>query len=316
MIIGNVKIRLPRTIDFFRGTKWGDTMDKRLFEIVTDSSSDLPEEYFAEHDVECVNLGFTMNNVNYGGEDGEKIDVKDFYAKLRAGSMPTTYQVTSESAKGHIEKFVKEGRDVLVIAFSSGLSGTAGSFLVAAKELMEQYPGRKVAVVDSLCASLGEGLLVDYVVKKADSGATLEETAEYAENLKLHICHNFTVDNLFHLKRGGRVSATTAVVGTVLKIKPVLHVDDDGHLIAIGKAMGRKKSIQSLVDHMAELQIMEPDDPIFISHGDCIEDVNYLIGLLNAKFPGHEIKVNYVGSVIGTHSGAGTLALFFRGKHR
>ncbi len=291
-------------------------MEKRLFEIVTDSSSDLPEEYYGEHNLECVNLGFTMNNINYGGEDGEKLDVKDFYAKLRSGSMPTTYQVTSESAKTHIEKFLKNGRDVLVIAFSSGLSGTEGSFRVAAKELMEKYPGRTVTVVDSLCASMGEGLFVDYVVKKADSGATLKETAAYAEELKLHICHYFTVDNLFHLKRGGRVSSATAIVGTVLNIKPVLHVDDEGHLIAIGKTMGRKKSIQALVEHMSKLQTMEKDDPIFISHGDCIDDVNYLIGLLKAKFPGHEIKVSYVGSVIGTHSGAGTLALFFKGKQR
>ena len=185
-------------------------MNKRLFEIVTDSSTDLPESYFLEHNVECVHLGFLMENVNYEGEDGKKITEKEFYAKLRSGSMPTTYQVTAEAAKPHFEKFLKEGKDVLVIAFSSGLSGTEGSYRIAAKELKEIYPDRKVVVVDSLCASMGEGLFVDYVVRKADSGASLEETAEYAEKLKLHMCHYFTVDNLFHLKRGGRVSTATA----------------------------------------------------------------------------------------------------------
>lgn len=291
-------------------------MGKRLFALVTDSASDLPEEYFKEHDIECIRLGFFMDEVNYEGEDGKRIDEKDFYAKLRSGAMPSTYQVTAETAKPHFEKFLKEGRDVLVVAFSSGLSGTEGSYRMAAKELKEKYPERRIEVVDSLCASMGEGLFVDYVVKKADSGASLEETVRYAESLKLHICHYFTVDNLFHLKRGGRVSAATAVVGSMLNIKPVLHVDDLGHLVAVSKTMGRKKSVQALVKYMEELQILEEGDPIFISHGDCIEDVEYLKKLVEEKFPGHEIKVNYIGPVIGAHSGAGTLALFFRGSHR
>ena len=222
-------------------------MEKRLFEIVTDSSCDLPEEYYKEHGLECIHLGFLMDGTNYEGEDGERIDAKAFYAKLRAGAMPTTYQVTAEAAKTHFEKFLSAGRDVLVLAFSSGLSGTEGSYRVAAKELKEKYPDRTVLVVDSLCASMGEGLFVDYVVKKADSGATIEETAEYAESLKPHICHYFTVDNLFHLKRGGRVSTATAVMGSVLNIKPVLHVDDAGHLVPVSKTMGRKKSVQALV---------------------------------------------------------------------
>lgn len=288
----------------------------RLFEIVSDSSCDMTEEYCRKNQVECVNLGFTMNNVNYGGEDGEKIDIKDFYDNLRAGTMPTTYQVTGESAKTHIEKFLQQDRDVLVIAFSSGLSGTAGSFAVAARDLTEKYPNRKVYVVDSLCASMGEGLLLDYVVKKADSGATIEETRDYAEELKLKICHDFTVDNLFHLKRGGRVSSTTAIVGSILKIKPVMHMDNEGKLVAIGKSMGRRKSLHAIVENMSLKEDLQNGDPIFISHGDCIEDVNYLISLLNTRFPGHEITVGYVGSVIGTHAGAGVVSLFYRGKQR
>ncbi len=288
----------------------------RLFEIITDSASDLPEEYYREQDVKCIRLGFNMNGVLYEGEDGEHLDVKDFYAQLRNGSMPTTFQASPEQVKRAIEPLVSAGKDVLAIAFSSGLSGTYNSYLLAAQELTKAYPGRKILVVDSLCASFGQGLLVDYVVKKADTGAAIEETRDYAEALKQHICHYFTVDNLFHLKRGGRVSATTAVIGSILKIKPVLHVDEEGHLIAIGKAMGRKKSISALVEHMKELQILDHDDPIYISHGDCEEDVKFLIELLRAAYGNRKIVVAEIGSVIGAHSGAGTLAVFFRGKRR
>ena len=287
----------------------------RKFAIVTDSACDLPNEYYKDHEIDCVQLGFTLDGVEYGGEDGERMDVKEFYEKLRGGAMPKTFQVSPMQAKLHLSAHAKEGKDVLVLAFSSGLSGTYESFVNAAKETAEEY-GVKVCVVDTLCASLGQGLFVDYVVKKADGGASLEETRDYAEGLKHHICHFFTVDNLFHLKRGGRVSATTAVIGSILKIKPVLHVDDNGHLIAIGKAMGRKKSISALTDHMLETAALGPNDPVFISHGDCREDVDYLISVIRQKFGAREIFINEVGSVIGTHSGAGTVALFFKGKHR
>lgn len=288
----------------------------RKFVIATDTASDLPEQYYTEHDIVAIRLGFNMDGVLYESEDGAHMDVKEFYAKLREGSMPTTFQVSPEQTKRTLAPILASGHDILVVAFSSGLSGTYNSYLVAARDLAKEYPDRKILVTDSLCASLGEGLLVDYVVKKADTGAELEEVFNYAEALKQHICHYFTVDNLFHLKRGGRVSATTAVIGTMLKIKPVLHVDHEGHLIPIGKAMGRKKSISALVDHMKELQILDYDDPIFISHGDCEEDVEYLVSLLKTSFGERKLFINQIGSVIGTHSGAGTLAVFFRGKRR
>ena len=291
-------------------------MEKRKFDIITDSGCDMPASYLQEHDVVCVKLGFTMNNVDYEGEGGEKITEKEFYQKLQGGAMPTTYQVTSEMAKNYISKSLQSGRDVLVLTFSSGLSGTSGSFVVAARDLQEQYPDRKIVVVDSLCASMGQGLLLDYAIKKADSGANLEETAKYVEELKLHICHQFTVDNLFHLKRGGRVSGATALVGSILKIKPIMHVDNNGKLVAIGKVIGRKKSLHALVDRLFELADMNENDRIFISHGDCIDDVNYVIGLIRERLPKVEILVNYVGAVIGTHSGCGTLALFHKGKQR
>ncbi len=291
-------------------------MEKRQFAIVTDSSCDMPACYYLEHGVEVVNLGFTMNNVNYEGETGEKISEKEFYKLLREGSMPTTYQVTAETAKPHIEKFLEQGKDVLVLAFSSALSGTAGSFTVAARELSKKYPKRKIRVVDTLCASMGEGLLLYYVLKKADEGVSIEEAVKYAEDLKLHICHHFTVDNLFHLKRGGRVSTATAIVGSVLKIKPIMHVNNEGKLIAIGKAMGRKKSLSCLVENLFASADMDENDPIFISHGDCMDDVEYVKRLILERRPNSEIFVHYVGAVIGAHSGAGTVALFNKGKHR
>ncbi|MBQ9081613.1 MAG: DegV family protein [Clostridia bacterium] len=289
---------------------------QRKFVIVTDSGCDMSEEYLSQHGVETVHLGFLMDNVLYSGEDGEKIDTKIFYEQVRKGAMPTTHQVNVECAKEHVEKYLKEGKDVLVIAFSGALSGTANSFKVAAKELSEKYPTQKVLVSDSLCASMGQGLYLDYALKKADTGADLEETYDYIEGIKQNICHLFTVDNLFHLKRGGRVSAVTAIVGTLLSIKPVMHVSPEGKLVPISKAMGRKKSIKSLLDKMKELAILEKGEPIFISHGDCIEDATALAEMIKTIYPQNPVTINYVGPVIGSHSGPGTLALFFRGKQR
>ncbi len=288
----------------------------RKFAILTDTASDLPESYYTEHDIAAVRLGFTMDGVTYEGEDGAHLDVKEFYKRLRGGSMPTTFQATPDQIAKTMISLCEAGKDILALAFSSGLSGTYESYVKAAELVRENYPDRKIAVVDSLCASLGQGLFVDYVAKKADMGAELEETRLYAEDLKLHICHIFTVEDLFHLKRGGRVSTGTAIVGTLLNIKPVLHVDDEGHLIPIGKSMGRKKSISALVDKLIELNISGDDEPLFISHGDCPEDVEFLISLIKKRFGEREIFVNDIGSVIGTHSGSGTLAIFFRGDHR
>lgn len=290
-------------------------MEKK-FAIVTDSACDMPLEYLQENQIDCVRLGFTMNNVNYEGECGMPITEKEFYQKLREGQMPTTYQVTGECAKAHIKTHLLQGKDVLVVAFSSALSGTAGSFIVAQRELQEEFPKQRIMVIDSLCASMGEGLLLHYAIKKAETGASLEDTAKYLENLKLQICHQFTVDNLFHLKRGGRVSGATAIVGSILKIKPIMHVDDNGKLVAVGKTIGRKKSLHTLVDRVVNSATFGEGDPIFISHGDCMDDVEYVKGLLKTHFPTTEIFVNYVGSVIGTHSGCGTLAIFHKGKQR
>ena len=288
---------------------------KRTFDIITDSGCDMTQAFLKEQGVVCVKLGFTMQNVNYEGENGEKIDEKQFYQKLRGGAMPTTYQVTGETAKTYMEKSLKKGRDVLVIAFSSALSGTASSFLVAQRELCTKYSKNSVYVVDSLCASMGQGLLLWYVLQKAETGATVKETADFAERIKGEILHHFTVDNLFHLKRGGRVSSATAFVGSILKIKPVLHVNEQGKLVSVGKAMGRKKALHALVERFFTYRD-EAETQVFISHGDCLNDAEYVRDLLLARAPKLQITIGYIGAVIGSHAGAGTVALFHKGTKR
>ena len=288
---------------------------KRTFDIITDSGCDMPRSFFKEHGVVCVKLGFTMNNVHYEGESGESIDEQEFYQKLRAGAMPTTYQITGETAKSYMEKSLKKGKDVLVIAFSSALSGTASSFTVAARELAKKYPERTIRVVDSLCASMGQGLLLWYVLQKAETGASIKETTAFAESIKCKILHHFTVDNLFHLKRGGRVSSATALVGSILKIKPVLHVDENGKLVSVGKTMGRKKALHALVERFFKYRDTA-ETQVFISHGDCRSDAEYVRDLLLERAPELQITIGYIGAVIGSHSGAGTVALFHKGKKR
>ena len=213
---------------------------------------------------------------------------------------------------------LQAGKDVLVVAFSSGLSATCNSARIAAQELSEQYPDRKIYVVDSLCASLGQGLLVWYAARMKAEGKSMEEVRDWLEENKLHLCHWFTVDDLHFLKRGGRISPATAVVGTMLSIKPVMHVDDEGRLIKVGTARGRNASLKALVDHMEETAIDPSAQTVFISHGDCLEDVNKVVEDVKRRFgiPAERFVINNVGPVIGAHSGPGTVALFFLGSKR
>lgn len=242
----------------------------------------------------------------------------EFYGKMRAGSMPTTAQVNPEEARLLFEPYLKEGKDILHIAFSSGLSGTYNSCRIAVEELREEYPDRIITIIDSLAASLGQGLLVYLTQKLKEEGADMQTAAEWAENHRKNIVHLFTVDDLNHLYRGGRVSKTTAVLGGMLNIKPILHVDDEGKLIPIGKVRGRKKSILELASLMDEKLGSHKDtcDTIFISHGDCLEDAKILAEKIKARYQINTEIINYVGSVIGAHSGPGTLALFFVGDLR
>ena len=289
---------------------------ERKFDVIVDSACDMTEEFLKEHNVVCVRLGFTMDNENYEGECGERIDAETFYAKLRAGAMPTTYQVTGETAKTYMEESLKKGRDVLVIAFSSALSGTAGSFVVAKRELEKQYPDRKIFALDTLCASLGQGLLVYYAVKMKYDGADIETVRDFVEENKLKLCHWFTVDDLFFLKRGGRINTATAIVGSMLSIKPVLHVDNKGRLINVTKARGRKAAIDALFDKMKQTAIDPEEQTVFISHGDVEEDAEYLAQRIKTELGVKEVKIGYVGPVIGAHTGPGVLVVFFMGSHR
>ena len=220
--------------------------------IMTDNMADLPENYIREHELEILSLSYILDGKTY--DRNHPLEEAEFYSRMRNGSMPTTSQVNPEQAKEAFTACLNQGKDVLYIAFSSGLSGTYNSARIAAKELKEEgkFPDRKLVVLDSLSASLGEGLLVHKAVKLKEAGKSLEEVAAWVEKHKLEVCHNFTVDDLFHLHRGGRVSKATAILGTMINIKPILHVDNEGHLIAIGKVRGRKKSLTSLVERMGE----------------------------------------------------------------
>ncbi len=284
--------------------------------ITTDNNSDLPEKYLKDHGVGCMYLSYSMDGKNYTHENF--LPEHEFYEAMRNGSMPTTAQVNPENAKALLEPYLKEGKDILHIAFSSGLSGTYNSSRIAAEELMEEYPDRRIIVVDSLSASLGQGLLVWLAQQKKELGQTLEDVADWAEKNKLKMVHLFTVDDLNHLYRGGRVSRTTAIVGSMLNIKPVLHVDNEGKLTAIGKVRGRKKALQELVKLMDEkIGSFGADcDTIFISHGDCEQDAQYVAAKVKEKYNIKNIIINQVGATIGAHSGPGTMALFFVGDVR
>ncbi len=284
--------------------------------IVTDNMADLPESYCREHDLPVMYLSYVLNGTVYNEENRQ--DEKEFYAMMRSGSMPVSSQITPEQAAVAFEKYIQINRNIICIAFSSGLSGTYSSISVGAARVLEEHPDCKITVIDSLCASLGQGLLVHKALMMRENGADYDEVVKWVEDNKLHVVHNFTVDDLFHLHRGGRVSKATAILGSMMNIKPMLHVDNEGHLINIGKARGRKRSVIGLADAM-ESQIgswRDKNDIVFISHGDCIEDANMLADLIRQRFGIDSFLINYVGPTIGTHSGPGTLALFYMGDVR
>ena len=284
------------------------------YRIVTDTCCDLPEQMYDE-----LNLSVVRLSVNYKGQTTDTYTedwLQAMFDGLRAGEVATTAAVNPTGWEEVIEPVLQGGEDALVLAFSSGLSATYQSAVIAAEELRERYPDRKIHVVDTLCASRGQGLLVYYACQKRDAGFSLEDLTAWCEENKYHLCHWFTVDDLMYLKRGGRVSAATALVGTMLKIKPVLHMDNEGHLINKAKARGRKASIDALADKMGELGIPGANDTVFICHGDCMDDAKYLESLVKERYGVKNVLIYYVGAVIGSHAGPGTLALFFMGKER
>ena len=287
------------------------------FVIRTDSSADLTQEWVDELGLEVLPLTFIMEGKSYFNyPDNREMSPDDFYQKEREGVLATTNAVNLVQATEAIEPHLQAGKDVLVLAFSSGLSATYNSSAVAADELREKYPERKIYTVDTLCASLGQGLLVWLAAKERAAGKTIDEVRDWAVGHKLSICHQFTVDDLHFLKRGGRISSTTAFVGSMLQIKPVLHVDNDGKLMTVAKARGRRAALKALVDRMEQTAIDLRDQTVFISHGDCLEDAQLVAQLVKDRFGVKDVYMNYVGPVIGAHAGPGVLALFYVGVER
>lgn len=283
--------------------------------IYTDSACDLSPELLAEWGVPYQSLTFRFEGDETEYANGD-MSAEEFYAKMRAGGIGKTAAVNSETFRKAFLKSLKEGKDVLYLGFSSGLSTTYNSARLAAEELRGQFPDRKVITIDTLAASAGEGLIVHLALEKQKSGATIEETAAYIEEIKLNISIWFTVDDLVYLKRGGRISPTVAFVGNVLGIKPILHMDEEGHLVNVSKVRGRKTAVATLAEKYGELATTRGEGPVYISHGDCKKDAEELAAILKDKYGADVQVITDVGPVIGSHSGPGTLALFFVGTAR
>lgn len=287
------------------------------FQIITDSTTDLSPALVKEMDVHVIPMLFTIEGKDYHNDPEEsELSAHAFYDFLRQGKMSTTAQVNGEMFKDHARPYLEKGQDVLYLAFSSGLSGTCNAACLAAQELQEEYPQRKIIVVDTLAASMGEGLLVYLASKEKAAGKRIEQVAAWVEENRLKLAHWFTVDDLNHLKRGGRVSSAVALVGTMLSIKPVMHVDDNGHLIPVEKVRGRKSSLDALVNHMEATAVNPAAQTVFISHGDCAQDAAYVEQQLRRRLGVKQVYCNAIGPVIGTHSGPGTVALFFLASTR
>lgn len=289
------------------------------FVIFTDSGADLSAEMVKSFDVQVIPMTLIINGREYlNYPDEREISNKEFYEMIRKGIMGKTAAINTETAIEAFEPFLKEGRDLLYLGFSGGLSSTIVAMKAAAEQLSKKYPERKVYAVDTLCASLGQGMLVYLCCQQRNEGKSIDEVRDFAENTKLHLSHWFTVDDLNHLKKGGRLSAATALLGTMLHIKPVLHVDNEGHLISMEKARGRKAAIRRIAEKVLETALPGIEDQqLFICHGDCLEEAKVLGAevkkLINLK---KEIFYNCIGPVIGSHSGTGTLAVFFLATER
>lgn len=282
--------------------------------IYTDTGCDIAADKLAEWGVLALSLTFRFDGSEQEFQEGD-ISAVDFYNEMRAGKSARTAAINFENFRAAFEAELQKGNDVLYLGFSSGLSTTYNGARLAAETLNETYPDRKVVALDTLSASAGLGLLVYMAVQKKQAGASMEEIVQFIEDNKLHMCHWFTVEDLAYLKRGGRVSPTVALVGGMLGIKPVMHMDNEGHLVKVTTARGRKASLKALADQFAEL-VIDPNDTVFICHGDCLDDTVELSNMLKARGATHVELVTYIGAVIGSHSGPGTIAVFFLGRER
>jgi DegV family protein with EDD domain len=290
--------------------------EMKEFIITTDTTCDLPDEYIREHNIRIIPLYYSFDDTVYG--DKNQLNPKDFYNKMRGGSMPTTMAANPDTAKDIFLELLDKGYDILHISFSSALSGSCSVVNTVARDLCNYNPDANIKVVDSLCASMGEGLLVHKAVQMKEAGKSMDDIFDWLEENKLNLCHIFTVDDLHHLHRGGRLSKTTAIIGTLINVKPVLHVNNEGRLVPLNNVRGRKKSLISLVNQM-EKRISGFEDKnytVFISHGDSLEDAEYVASLVRERFGVENIVINYICPTIGSHSGPGTIALFFMGNPR
>lgn len=285
------------------------------FVIYTDSACDLKPDVLKSLNVECIQLSFRFDNEDKDYLNNE-MDINTFYNRMKNGETAKTAAVNPEGFTAAFEKSLSDGKDILYLGFSSGLSTTYNSACIAAEDLGKKYPDNKIICLDTLAASAGQGMLVYLAAKKRDSGADLETVAEYIEGIKLNLCHWFTVDDLVYLKRGGRVSPTVAFVGGMLGIKPILHVDNEGRLISVSKVRGRKASITAIAEKYGEYALKNTDPLVFISHSACQDDAELLKKIISEKYGVNVEIITDVGTVIGAHSGPGTLALFFLGKER
>lgn len=289
----------------------------REFTIMTDSCCDLTAAMADELGLTVLPLSLHMGEAVYRNWlDGRDVGFPEFYDRIRAGETATTAAVSVGDFEAEMRKVLESGRDILCVNFSSALSTTYQSAAIAAEDLRPEFPEAKIYVVDSLCASLGQGLLLWLCAQEQRKGRTVEEVRDFAEETKGRICHWFTVDDLNHLKRGGRISAATALFGTMLSIKPVMHMDDGGHLTPVGKARGRRASLLALVDRMEQLAVEPGTQTVFISHGDCEAEARFVAEEVTRRFGTADIHINYVGPVIGSHTGPGVVSLFFVGRAR
>ena len=285
--------------------------------ILTDSTTDISQKLADEIDVKIWPMQFELDGLAYRNfPDEREMSSDEFYDAMRKGKMPKTSQINVNDFMVFFSEYLEKGLDILYLAFSSGLSGTYNNSLLAIEELKAKYPERKMISVDTLAASMGEGLTVYFAAQLRKAGKSMHEVAKWVEDNRLNLCHWFTVDDLHHLKRGGRVSATTAIVGSALNIKPVLHVDNEGHLINVSKVRGRKASLNALIDKMAETYTNQYDT-VMVCQGGCMSDAEYVSAEVKKRFKGvKRVIVGNIGPVIGAHAGPGVLALFFYGSHR
>ncbi len=287
------------------------------YRIITDSCANLPAELARRLELTVIPLEYTMDGtVHQISPDVTDADYKDFYAKMRDGKVAKTAMANGETHRGMFEEILRGGEDILYIGFSSALSGTVRSVKATLDALAEKYPERRAVTVDSLAAAMGEGLLVTYAAIMRQRGKSLDEVASWLEDNKLRLCHLFTVDDLKYLRRGGRISGATALIGSMLQIKPLMHVDNEGRLVAFGKVRGRRNSVSSLLKRMEETIVKPSEQVIYVIHGDCEDEARAIVSEIKERFHPRAVVVNYVDMVIGAHSGPGTLAIFFLATKR